>query len=67
MSLFKRNKSARAEAKDVAQKDAPAAAPPQPIYKYRINEELANRLAMRAYGDANHDGKPDIPRVPYGG
>ena len=34
---------------------------------YPIDEELAERIAMRAYGDADHDGKPDIPARPFPG
>jgi hypothetical protein len=32
-----------------------------------MNEELADRIAMRAYGDQDHDGKPDIPAAPFPG
>lgn len=38
-----------------------------PIVPYKINEDLANKLALRAYGDADHDGRPDIPRMPLSG
>jgi len=31
------------------------------------NEKTANKLAMRAYGDSDHDGKPDVPNVPFPG
>ncbi|WP_235780086.1 hypothetical protein [Sinomonas notoginsengisoli] len=34
---------------------------------WEMNEELAERIAMRAYGDEDHDGKPDIPARPFPG
>jgi hypothetical protein len=34
---------------------------------YEMNEELAERIAMRAYGDQDHDGRPDIPAAPFPG
>lgn len=34
---------------------------------YEVNEELAERIAMRAYGDRDHDGKADIPAAPFPG
>jgi uncharacterized protein YccT (UPF0319 family) len=34
---------------------------------WEMNEELAERIAMRAYGDKDHDGKPDIPAAPFPG
>ncbi|WP_417217861.1 hypothetical protein [Arthrobacter sp.] len=37
-----------------------------PVYKYRINEELANKIAAKAYG-VGKDGRPNIPRMPLSG
>lgn len=34
---------------------------------WEMNEELADRIAMRAYGDEDKDGKPDIPARPFPG
>lgn len=34
---------------------------------YEMNEELAERIAMRAYGDRDHDGRADIPAAPFPG
>ena len=31
------------------------------------DESKAERLAMRAYGDSDHDGRPDVPNVPFPG
>ncbi|EMY34449.1 hypothetical protein D477_009510 [Arthrobacter crystallopoietes BAB-32] len=31
------------------------------------NEKTADDLAMKAYGDSDHDGKPDVPNVPFPG
>lgn len=68
MSLFKRR---RVHEKIVA----PAAHAAQsaaggktagPVYKYRINEDLANKIATRAYG-LGADGRPNIPRMPFSG
>lgn len=37
-----------------------------PVYKYRINEELADKIAAKAYGTGK-DGRPNIPRMPFSG
>ena len=31
------------------------------------SEKKANELAMRAYGDTDGDGKPDVPFMPFPG
>lgn len=31
------------------------------------NEKKADELAMRAYGDSDGDGKPDVPFMPFPG
>lgn len=31
------------------------------------NEKKADELAMRAYGDTDGDGKPDVPFMPFPG
>jgi len=45
--------------------------PEKEIHEGRIpvqgNEKTANDLAMKAYGDSDHDGKPDVPNVPFPG
>lgn len=33
----------------------------------RGSEKKANELAMRAYGDTDGDGKPDVPFMPFPG
>ncbi|GAA3678198.1 hypothetical protein GCM10023081_15600 [Arthrobacter ginkgonis] len=35
------------------------------VVPIRGDEKLADDLAMRAYGDKDHDGKPDVPNVPF--
>ncbi|GAB4098173.1 hypothetical protein [Sinomonas halotolerans] len=37
------------------------------IPPYPMDEELARRIAMRAYGDADNDGEPDIPAAQFPG
>lgn len=68
MSLFRRHRVHEKITAPAARAAAAAAskAPPTPIYKYRINEELANKLAARAYG-LGPDGRPNIPRMPLSG
>ena len=34
---------------------------------YEMDEELARRIAMRAYVDEDHDGEPDIPAAQFPG
>lgn len=31
------------------------------------SEKTADKLAMKAYGDSDGDGKPDVPNVPFPG
>ncbi|MBM6622381.1 hypothetical protein JTF08_12240 [Micrococcaceae bacterium RIT802] len=68
MSLFKRHRvhekiiAPAAHAADAAAGKKPMS----PIYKYRINEELANKIATKAYG-TGPDGRPNIPRMPLSG
>ena len=68
MSLFKKRKD--------AENEAGAEAPEKPkrevhafrqIPPYEMDEELARRIAMRAYGDDDHDGEPDIPAAQFPG
>lgn len=35
------------------------------VVPIRGDEKLADELAMKAYGDKDHDGKPDVPNVPF--
>lgn len=37
------------------------------VVPIRGDEKLADDLAMRAYGDKDHDGKPDVPNVQFPG
>ncbi|WP_175637423.1 hypothetical protein [Sinomonas mesophila] len=78
MSLFKKRKDAEPEAKAEAGAEAEegAEAPAKPkrevhafrqIPPYEMDEELARRIAMRAYGDDDHDGEPDIPAAQFPG
>ncbi len=68
MSLFRRRRIHEKIVAPAAHAAMAAAVkvPVPPIYKYRINEELANRIALKAYG-AGSDGKPNIPRMPLSG
>jgi hypothetical protein len=77
MSLFKKRTDSEAEARAAAEPGPAAAAQRKPgkrevhafrqVPPYEMNEELAERIAMRAYGDDDHDGKPDIPARPFPG
>lgn len=68
MSLFRRHRIQEKITAPAARAatSAAAKAPVPPVYKYRINEELANKLATRAYG-LGPDGRPNIPRMPLSG
>lgn len=68
MSLFRRHRIHEKIMAPAAHAAMAAAekSPDPPVYKYRINEELANKIAMKAYG-AGSDGKPNIPRMPFSG
>ncbi|GER22796.1 hypothetical protein NCCP1664_12930 [Zafaria cholistanensis] len=37
------------------------------VVPIRGDEKLADELAMKAYGDKDHDGKPDVPNVQFPG
>ncbi|MDN5754376.1 MAG: hypothetical protein ACTHWW_04315 [Arthrobacter sp.] len=68
MSLFRRHRiheKVIAPAAHAAKATAEQT-PVSPIYKYRVDEELATRIALKAYG-AGGDGKPNIPRMPLSG
>ncbi|WP_369046370.1 hypothetical protein [Sinomonas sp. P10A9] len=82
MGLFKKHEepaetageSAAEHAESRPAKTAPEARKPKreahafrQVPPYPINEELADRIAMRAYGDEDHDGQPDIPARPFPG
>ncbi|MGP5070978.1 hypothetical protein ACTXI0_01105 [Arthrobacter rhombi] len=68
MSLFRRHRIHEKIVAPAARAALAAAdqVPVPPIYKYRINEELATKIALKAYG-AGSDGKPNIPRMPLSG
>ncbi|ASN50932.1 MULTISPECIES: hypothetical protein [Sinomonas] len=77
MSLFKKRTDSDHEAQPVSETGATAEARQKPgkrevhafrqVPPYEMNEELAERIAMRAYGDGDHDGKADIPAAPFPG
>lgn len=71
MGLFKKHEEPAAESEDEHKKT-----PRKPkreahafnqVPPWEMNEELADRIAMRAYGDKDEDGKPDIPVAPFPG
>ena len=31
------------------------------------DEKKADKLAMKAFGDSDHDGRPDVPHMPFPG
>ncbi|MDQ4502994.1 hypothetical protein [Sinomonas sp. ASV322] len=68
MSLFrKRAKSAKngsAEREKPTRREIRAF---RDVLPYEMDEKIARRIAMRAYGDDNHDGEPDIPRTLFPG
>lgn len=67
MSMFRQHRTHGKITAPAARAAAAAAkTPATPIFKYRINEELANKLAARAYG-MGPDGRPNIPRMPFSG
>lgn len=78
MSLFKKRKDSEPETAEAgAAAEAGATEPPakpkrevhafRQIPPYEMDEELARRIAMRAYGDDDHDGEPDIPAAQFPG
>jgi hypothetical protein len=82
MSLFKKRTDSEEVPEAAASSEAPASettaeARQKPgkrevhafrqVPPYEMNEELARRIAMRAYGDADHDGEPDIPAAQFPG
>lgn len=68
MGLFKKHSEpAAARQPEAHRKPKREPRPFNQVPPYEMNEELAERIAMRAYGDADHDGKPDIPARPFPG
>ncbi|WP_309071729.1 hypothetical protein [Arthrobacter sp.] len=66
MSIFRRKGNA------FERKQAAAASAQQKDFREGYvhihgSEKKANELAMRAYGDKDKDGKPDVPFMPFPG
>lgn len=59
--------AAEPKTEKAARKPKREAHPFNQVPPWEMNEELADRIAMRAYGDKDKDGKPDIPASPFPG
>lgn len=55
------------EGKESRKQKHPKGAVYEGVVPIQGDEELADELAMRAYGDKDHDGKPDVPNVQFPG
>ncbi|GHG42797.1 hypothetical protein GCM10012320_06240 [Sinomonas cellulolyticus] len=73
MGLFKKHEKPSTQEEGTARDVKPERRPKREAHAFNqvppweMNEELAERIAMRAYGDKDHDGKPDIPAAPFPG
>ncbi|WP_323961640.1 hypothetical protein GC088_06865 [Arthrobacter sp. JZ12] len=66
MSIFRR-KGATFERKQAAAASASQKDFREGYVHVQGDEKKANELAMRAYGDKDGDGKPDVPFMPFPG